>query len=231
MKFNKLLGFAALMAALTFGQTAFAADEITTNTDSTTDAETTEMVTNSSPNDVGPFFDKQKTVDHIIGSADAKVTIIEYASLTCPHCANFHQNTFKQFKTNYIDTGKVRFIYRNFHLDQLALAGTMLAQCAPEDQYFTIIDLLFTSQSQWVGAEKQFDEMLKVLKLVGYSAEKVNECFAQSQLVSDFVDDRQYASDILQVSATPTLFINEVKHETNNDYATFTAAVDAALAE
>ena len=126
------------------------------------------------------LYEAQKIADHVIGNPNAKVTIIEYASLTCPHCANFHTNTFKKFKANYIDTNKVKFIYRNFHLDNLALAGAMLAECAPKDQFFNIVDLIFTNQQQWIRATDQFKEMVNILKLVGYSDEKVNECFFTS---------------------------------------------------
>lgn len=214
MKFKKLIGFAALVLSLTFGSAALAADEATIATQ-----------------DTGPMFENIKTKDHVIGSPDAKITIIEYASLTCPHCANFHVNTFKKFKTNYIDTGKVRFIYRNFHLDQLAFAGAMLAQCAPDDQYFPIVDLIFSNQDQWIRAEKQFASMVSILKLVGYSDEKVSECFAQKQTISDMLDDRKYASEELDVNSTPTLFVNGEKFEASWTYDAFAASIDKLLAE
>lgn len=177
------------------------------------------------------LYEAQTIADHIIGNVDAKVTIVEYASLTCPHCANFHTNTFKKFKTNYIDTGKVKFIYRNFHLDNLALAGAMLAQCAPEDQFFAIIDLIFTNQQQWIRADDQFKEMVNILKLIGYSDEKVNECFARKDLTGGLLDDRQRASEEYDVSSTPTIFVNGEKQDGGNtSYEALTATVDALLA-
>ncbi|MBL1242546.1 MAG: DsbA family protein [OCS116 cluster bacterium] len=207
MKLSKLFGFAALVISISFAGNALAAD-------------------------TGPLYENIKIEDHVMGNPDAKVTIVEYASLTCPHCANFHENTFKKFKTNYIDTGKVKFIYRNFHLDQLAFAGAMLAECAPKDQYFPIVDLIFTNQQKWIRAEKQFAEMVGILKLVGYSDEKVNECFAQKETISDLLDDRKYATETLDVNSTPTLFINGEKQDGGNTaYEAFSATVDALLAE
>lgn len=254
MKFNKLLGVTALILSLSLANTAFAEGEAVAKTaaevakesadeakaameqvkktaSETVDAAKDAAKSMLGPQDTGPLFENIKIKDHIMGSADAKVTIIEYASLTCPHCANFHTNTFKQFKENYVDTGKVKFIYRNFHLDRLALAGAMLAQCAPEDQFFSVTDVIFTTQQTWVRADNQFEELSKILKLVGYSEEKINECFAKSEIISDMLDDRKYAADVLNVNSTPTLFINGEKYEANNDYATFSAAVDEVLGE
>lgn len=220
MKFNKLIAMAALALSLVTANFAFAADGDAA-TDMTLPAQ-----------DTGALFENIKIKDHVIGNPQATVTIVEYASLTCPHCANFHENTFKKFKTNYIDTGKVKFVYRNFHLDQLAFAGTMLAECAPAEQYFPIVDLIFSNQQKWIRAEKQFAEMVGILKLVGYSDEKVNECFAQKETISDLLDDRKYASEVLNVASTPTLFINGEKQSGGNTgYEAFAATVDALLAE
>lgn len=212
MKLKKLFGFAAVIIGVTFGGNAFVGSAMAADT--------------------GPLFENNKIEDHVMGSPDAKVTIVEYASLTCPHCASFHEKTFKKIKTNYIDTGKVKFIYRNFHLDQLALAGAMLAECAPDDQYFTVVDLIFSNQNKWIRAEKQFAEMVNILKLVGYTEEKVNECFAQKDIISALLDDRKYAGETLQVNSTPTLFVNGEKQAGGNTgYEAFSATIDALLAE
>lgn len=242
MKFNKLVGFTTLFLSLSLGGTALAADgkteaaaEAETMAKTDTMADTEKMVKAEiklPAQDTGPLFENIKITDHVIGNPDAKVTIVEYASLTCPHCANFHENTFKEFKKNYIDTNKVKFVYRNFHLDQLALAATMLAECAPAEQYYPIINLIFSNQSKWIRAEKQFAEMVNILKLVGYTDEKVNECFAKKEVISNLLDDRKYAAEVLNVSSTPTLFINGEKQEGGNTgYEAFSATVDGLLAE
>ena len=181
---------------------------------------------------MGTDFDKPGSfAEHILGNPDAKVTIVEYASLTCPHCANFHVNTFKQFKKEYVDTGKVKFVYRDFYLDDLARGTAMLAQCAPEDQYFSIIDLVFTNQRKWMSAEKPFAAIGKLLKLTGYSDEKINTCLADASIGEGVIKDRQRGADF-GVNSTPTIFVNGVKQAGGNlSYAGLTKTVDALLAE
>ncbi len=149
--------------------------------------------------------------DHILGNPDAKVTIVEYASFTCPFCARFHVDTLKKFKTNYVDTGKVRFIYRDFYLDDIARAGATLAQCAPSDQFFAINDLIYSNQNKWLRSNQPFPEMVKLLKLVGYSDEAVAECFENEKIVKGVIADRERAAREFGVNSTPTLFINGVK--------------------
>ncbi len=178
-----------------------------------------------------PLYKPGKIADHIIGNPDAKVTIVEYASLTCPHCATFHVDTFKEFKKNYIDTNKVKFIYRNFHLDNLALAGALIAECAPKDQYFPILDLIFSNQRKWIAAPKQFAEMVNILKLVGYTQGKVDECFTKKDLISGLLDDRKRAAEEFNVNSTPTIFINGEKQSGALSYQTLSTKVDELLAK
>src|SRR6202008_1998594 len=104
--------------------------------------------------------------ERALGQAAAPVTIIEYASATCPHCAHFQKDTFPALKRDYIDTGKVRFIFREFPFDDLALAAFMLARCAPEDKYFALIDVLFEQQEKWVKDNPR-DELFKIAQLAG----------------------------------------------------------------
>ena len=113
----------------------------------------------------GPLGDK------ILGNALAPVTIIEYASMTCSHCASFHQNGFKFLKERYIDSGKVRYILREFPTDPLAAAGFMLAHCGGEGRYFPIVDLIFAQQSVWTRSERPVDALLNVVKQAGFTQE------------------------------------------------------------
>ena len=115
--------------------------------------------------------------DMALGDEKAPVTIIEYASMTCPHCAAFHANTYPELKKRYIDTGKVRFIFREFPLDQLALAAFMLARCAGPDKYFPMIDTLFQQQKEWV-VQKPLGPLLAIAKQAGMSEQAFNECLA-----------------------------------------------------
>ena len=119
-----------------------------------------------------------------IGKPDAKVTIVEYASMTCPHCAHFHATTLPELKTKYIDTGKVRLILREFPFDPRAEAGFMLARCSG-DNYFPMVDVLFKQQMQWAGVENSKDALLQIAKLAGFTQEKFEACLTDQKLLED----------------------------------------------
>ena len=119
-----------------------------------------------------------------IGKADAKVTIVEYASMTCPHCAHFHATTLPELKTKYIDTGKVRLIFREFPFDPRAEAGFMLARCSG-DNYFPMVDVLFKQQMQWAGVENAKEALLQIAKLAGFTQEKFEACLTDQKLLED----------------------------------------------
>lgn len=183
-------GLAALDARL-FGQAA---------------AQTVSSVELMAPNPLGEM---------VVGSADAPITIVEYASMTCPHCAHFHETTFPELKKQYIDTGKVRFIFREFPLDLLAAAGFMLARCAVKDapnsdKYFGVIDLLFRTQGQW-AVEKPLDPLFGIVKQAGFTQQSFNACLANQDLLNGIQGVRDNASQKLGVSSTPTFFINGKK--------------------
>ena len=144
--------------------------------------------------------------DHVLGSPDAPVTIIEYASMTCPHCAHFHETTYPEMKKKYIDTGKVRFIFREFPLDALAAAGSMLARCAGKDKYFPMIETLFSQQKDWV-VQKPLAPMLGIAKQAGFTQQSFDECLANQQMLSAIEEGRNRATK-LGVNSTPTFFIN-----------------------
>ncbi|KZL29316.1 DsbA family protein [Pseudovibrio sp. WM33] len=156
-------------------------------------------------NKVGPLGDK------VIGKADAPVTVIEYASLTCGHCANFHNTTYKELKKKYIDTGKVRFIFREFPLDTVAAAGFMLARCAPEDKYFDIMSLMFEQQRSWAFTNDPYSALLNMGKQLGFTEEAVKACLTNQEILDGVTEVRDYGSDTLGVDSTPTFFINGEK--------------------
>ncbi len=140
------------------------------------------------------------------GDEKAPITIIEYASMTCPHCAAFHATTYPELKKRYIDTGKVRFIFREFPLDQLALAGFLLARCAGPDKYFPMIDTLFQQQKEWV-IQKPLGPLMAIAKQAGMSETAFNECLQNQKLIDGIEDVRQRAMK-LKVESTPSFFIN-----------------------
>ena len=127
-----------------------------------------------------------------LGDEKAPVTIIEYASMTCPHCATFHDTTYPELKKRYIDTGKVRFIFREFPLDQLAPAAFMLARCAGPDKYFPMIETLFQQQKEWV-VQKPLPPLLAIAKQAGFSEQSFNECLKNQKLLDGIEDVRQRA--------------------------------------
>jgi protein-disulfide isomerase len=145
--------------------------------------------------------------EHALGSANAPVTIIEYASMTCPHCAHFHETTYPEMKKKYIDTGKVRFIFREFPLDPLAAAGSMLARCAGKDKYFALIETLFSQQKDWV-VQKPLEPMLGIAKQAGFTQQSFDECLANQQMLAGIEESRTRANTKLGVNSTPTFFIN-----------------------
>jgi protein-disulfide isomerase len=145
--------------------------------------------------------------DEIQGQADAPVTIVEYASMTCPHCSHFHETTYPELKKKYIDTGKVRFIFREFPLDQLAAGAAMLARCAGKDKYFPLIDALFSQQKEWV-VQKPLQPMLAIAKQAGFTEQSFNECLANQQILDGIKETQTRAAQKFNVNSTPTFFIN-----------------------
>lgn len=148
-----------------------------------------------------------------MGSEKAPVTIVEYASMTCPHCAHFQETTFPTLKKQYIDTGKVRYILREFPLDPVAAAGFMLARCSGDTdsgKYFAIVDTLFRQQRDWAVA-KPLPPLLAIAKQAGFTEETFHACLANQKLLDGIEAVRQRAVDQYGVNSTPTFFINGKK--------------------
>lgn len=150
--------------------------------------------------------------DMTLGSADAPVTIIEYASMTCPHCARFHAETMKAFKEKYVDTGKVRLIFREFPFDGLALRASMLARCAGPDRYFPMLDVLFQQQRQWSSAKDPVAALAQIGRLGGVSAEEFEACMKSEELQRAIVQNRLEGQQKHQIESTPTFVIDGEKH-------------------
>jgi protein-disulfide isomerase len=150
--------------------------------------------------------------DLTLGSADAPITVVEYASMTCGHCAHFHTTVFPTLKERYVDTGKVRFVMREFPLDNLAAAASMLARCAGEGKTFPLISALFAKQEEWAFVKGDpRPELLKFAKQAGFTQESFEKCLTDQKLLDDIAATRSRAADTFGVSATPTFFINGKK--------------------
>jgi protein-disulfide isomerase len=157
--------------------------------------------------------------DMALGPANATVTITEYASMTCPHCAAFTETVFPKIKSEFIDSGKIRFVFREFPLDIKAAAGSMLARCIAKDdsgKYFAVVDLLFKQQNDWV-TKNTTETLTRIGKQAGLSQQAVENCLKDQALLDKIAADQKFASEVLKVNSTPTFFINGemVKGETS----------------
>jgi protein-disulfide isomerase len=142
-----------------------------------------------------------------LGVEDAPVTIIEYASLTCPHCANFHVNTLPRLKRAYVDTGKVRILYRDFPLNDPALRAAVLARCAGPKRYFPFLDLLYRRQPTWSRAADPLAELARIARLVGMGKAKFDACMADRELGDEILKLRLEGSAKYKIEATPTFVV------------------------
>jgi protein-disulfide isomerase len=148
--------------------------------------------------------------DMALGPANAPVTVTEFASMTCPHCAAFTEEVFPKIKSEYIDSGKIRFVFREFPLDIKAAAGSMLARCIAKDdsgKYFAVIDMLFKQQNEWV-LKNTTETLTRIGKQAGLSQQAVEDCLKDQALLDKIVADQKFAADVLKVNSTPTFFIN-----------------------
>jgi len=148
--------------------------------------------------------------DVVLGSDKAPVTIIEYASMTCPHCAHFTATTFPELQKRYIDTGKVRYIFREFPLDPLAAAGFMLARCAGKDRYMAVVETLFAKQTDWIVKEP-LAPLEEIAKQFGFTEESFSQCLTNQKVLDGIQAVRDRAAAKLGINSVPTFFVNGKK--------------------
>ncbi|MDB2415345.1 DsbA family protein [Rickettsiales bacterium] len=167
--------------------------------------------------------------DIVIGSEDAPVTIFEYASLTCSHCAAFYNDTYQVLKKNYIDNGKVRLVYRDFPLDGAALRGAQLARCDKDKDPHKFLKVMYSTQSNW-ATKKNFLEILSNIgKLGGIKGEEFDACIADENLERSIMESKYHAISVLEVRSTPTFFINGQKHDGSRNFEYFKGVIDEIL--
>jgi protein-disulfide isomerase len=157
--------------------------------------------------DVAELMQPSTLGDIAIGSETAPVTIVEYASMTCAHCADFTMKTFPQLKERYIDTGKVRYILREFPLDPLAAGAFMLARCAGKDKYYSLVETLFEQTGKWV-VPNPLPPLFAIAKQAGFTQQTFDECLSNQTLLDGLEEVRKRGSDKFKVQSTPTFFIN-----------------------
>lgn len=168
--------------------------------------------------------------DMVLGSADAPITLIEYASMTCSHCADFHKFSFKRLKENYVDTGKVRLVFREFPLDQYALEASVFARCAGEDRYFDVVDMLFEKQLEWVTSRNISGTLRSYGLAEGLGEDEYKACQENEVLLKRLAARRIEGRETYGVSATPSLVINGKLYEGSRQYALLAAFLDNLLA-
>jgi protein-disulfide isomerase len=149
--------------------------------------------------------------DRILGSPTAPITIVEYASLTCPHCAHFTDEVLPEIKKKWIDTGKVKLVLRDFPLDDEAVHASMIARCAPHDRYYAFIDTFFADQANWAAAPDYRAALSRLAELGGMSKNEVDSCLKDATLENQVISSRLVAANQLGVNATPTFFVNGTK--------------------
>jgi protein-disulfide isomerase len=150
--------------------------------------------------------------DRVLGKPDAPVTIIEYASMTCPHCAHFTDEVLPELKKKWIDTGKVKLVLRDFPLDGEAVHASMIARCAPPDRFYAFVDTFFADQDKWVTSPDYQAALTRLAALGGMSKAEVEKCLADNALENRILNSRLVAAKQLDVNSTPTFFVNGSKY-------------------
>jgi protein-disulfide isomerase len=145
--------------------------------------------------------------DHVLGDPKAPITLIEYASFTCPHCAHFHTQVLPEIKKKWIDTGKVKLVYRDFPLDQVAAKAAQIAECAGNDRYFGVIDIIFRGQPQWAASSDPLAELAKPLRIAGLGENEIKACLANEAASNAVINDYK-GGEQMGVNSTPALFID-----------------------
>ena len=171
---------------------------------------------------------EEMLADRVLGDADAPITIVEYSSLTCPHCADFHTNTLPKLKADYLDTGKAKLVYRDFPLgnDGRSIIAAMLARCAPPDRYFGFLVVLFRSQRNWALASDPFTALSQSGQLGGIAAEDFEACMKNEELFNGIVKAKADAAAEVGIESTPTFIINGQRRiEGSQPYETFEAVL------
>ena len=148
----------------------------------------------------------------VLGAADALVTVIEYASMTCPHCAQFHAEALPTLKEEYIATGKVKLVYRDFPLDANALKAAMVARCGGQERYFAFVDVIYAQQARWARSPDPVAALKQLVQIGGLDADEVDACLADKSLETAILERQLAGQTEHQVESTPTFIVDGAKH-------------------
>ncbi|MEJ6477722.1 MAG: protein-disulfide isomerase [Paracoccaceae bacterium] len=219
---NKTLSIAALAVAIIAGGTWFLTRPV---------APTDTMFGAAIAQDAD--VDTSGVIEMVQGGADATVEVIEYASFTCPHCANFHGDQYPQIKANYIDTGKIRFVYREVYFDRPGLWASMVARCGGPLRYHGIVELIYEQQREWAGSGDPSiiaDNLRNIGKVAGLTDEALDVCMADAESAQALYTWSETNREADDISGTPSFIINGEPYS-NMSYAEFAAVLDEKLAE
>ena len=178
--------------------------------------------------------DKSLVQEMTLGDENAPLTVIEYASFTCPHCKNFHKDTFSRFKANYIDTGKVYFIYREVYFDKYGLWAGTVARCGGGEKYFGISDLIYEQQSEWTKAADEAgiaENLARIGRTAGLPSDEVNACLQDREMMLAMIAVYQENAGADGIQSTPSFLIGGDLVAGNQSYEVFSALLDAKLGE
>ncbi len=192
-------------------------------------AATVELPKSEGDVDMAKLLQPGPLKDIFIGNADAKVTIVEYASMTCPHCRQFHEATLPTITEKYLNTGKARLVLREFPFDPRAAAAFMLARCSGDDKYYAMVSALFQQQDNWAGAEDAKAALLQLARLAGFSQESFEKCLSDQTLLNNVNAVRDLGSKDFGVESTPTFFINGKKYAGAMTVDQMSALIDSLL--
>jgi protein-disulfide isomerase len=167
--------------------------------------------------------------DVALGDPDAPLTVYEYASFTCPHCATFHEQTFPEFREKYIDTGKVRFVLREVYFDQYGLWASMVARCGGEQGFYPLVDAFLGLQETWTRAPDIGHAISQVGRRAGLPAERLQQCLSDREFAKELLENYQENREADDIQSTPTFVINGEKHTGAMDFESFSAILDAEL--
>jgi len=172
---------------------------------------------------------KARITDNYLGSVHAPVLIIEYASLSCGHCATFHNEVLPKIKEQFIDTNKVRFVYRDYPLNAPALRAAQLSQCIDKDKYYGFLGVLFKSQNSWAFNRNYMDILKNIAKIAGIEQAEFTKCVNDKALQEKIIKATKDAGQFLEVESTPTLFINGVKYDGKRNIEEISAYINKVL--
>ena len=164
-----------------------------------------------------------------MGNESAPIKMIEFASLTCGHCAKFHNEVFPKLKKDYIDNGKIYFTYQDFPLDKFALKASVIARCSGKEKYFSFLKVLYKKQKDWTSSQDPFKSLLKIAKLGGLKNDEIKVCVSNKSIEDGILKNRLNSTKKFEIKATPTIYINGKKYDGDLTYEALKLKLDSLI--